>query len=166
MTFKSPRASSGLRTEFPEEIGCRDVSRGLLFRIIVRYPLHYMATRFSYSILFVGDMQRSIAFYRDLVGLKLKMESPEWTEFETEGCTLALHKASTDVEGLAAPEAGRFPAGHAHTGFTVDDIEAFAAKMHECGVACLSEVKRQEFGGLMGVWRDPDGIPVSVLSFQ
>ena len=48
---------------------------------------------FSHAIIFVSDMARSIAFYRDVLGLPLRFESPEWTEFETPGSTLALHLA-------------------------------------------------------------------------
>lgn len=36
--------------------------------------------RVSHAIVFVSDMQRSVAFYRDVVGLSLRFESPGWTE--------------------------------------------------------------------------------------
>jgi len=45
--------------------------------------------RVNYAIVFVSDMRRSVSFYRDTVGLPLKFESPHWTEFETDGATLA-----------------------------------------------------------------------------
>ena len=45
----------------------------------------------NYAIVFVSDMNRSIGFYRDVVGLHLKFQTSEWTEFDTEGATLALH---------------------------------------------------------------------------
>jgi len=48
----------------------------------------------GYAIVFVSDMDRSITFYRDVLGLPLKFPSPEWTEFATEGVTIALHKAN------------------------------------------------------------------------
>jgi catechol 2,3-dioxygenase-like lactoylglutathione lyase family enzyme len=41
--------------------------------------------RLSYAIVFVSDMSRSVAFYRDVIGLPLRFESPHWTEFATEG---------------------------------------------------------------------------------
>ena len=122
-----------------------------------------MNPQFAYTILFVSDMQKSVRFYRDLIGLKIKMESPEWTEFETTGCTLALHKAAA-VEPLPAPLKELMPAGHAHTGFTVGDIDTFADKMAEAGVELMRPIKQEDFGRRMGVWRDPDGIPVSVIA--
>ena len=119
-------------------------------------------TKFAYSILFVRDMTKSIAFYRDLLGLPLRMESPDWSEFGTEGCTLALHRAA---EGSLPPvEDGKIPAGHAHTGFVVGNIDEFAEKMKAAGVLAMRPVRTESFGGRMGVWLDPDGIPVSVMS--
>lgn len=46
--------------------------------------------RVNYAMVFVSDMKRSVAFYRDVLGLPLKFESPGWTEFATDGATLAL----------------------------------------------------------------------------
>ena len=43
--------------------------------------------RMSYVIVFVRDMKRSVTFYRDVLHLPLRFESPEWTEFATGGTT-------------------------------------------------------------------------------
>src|SRR5438067_224562 len=45
-------------------------------------------------ILLVSDMKRSIKFYRDTLGMKLKERSKDWTEFSEGGTVLALHPAS------------------------------------------------------------------------
>ena len=47
--------------------------------------------RVSYAIVFVSDMRRSVSFYRDLIGLPLRFETPGWSEFATDGATFALH---------------------------------------------------------------------------
>jgi lactoylglutathione lyase len=65
--------------------------------------------RLNYAIVFVSDMKRSVAFYRDIVGLPLKFESPHWSEFATEGATLALHAAETAAAAKDDPQ--KFPAG-------------------------------------------------------
>ena len=49
--------------------------------------------RVSYVIVFASDMARSVGFYRDILELSLRFESSHWTEFDTEGATLALHLA-------------------------------------------------------------------------
>ncbi len=127
--------------------------------IPARYTLGMI--KFAYTIVFVRDMPKSIAFYRDLIGLPLRMESPQWTEFDSGGCTLALHLAAPGE--LAPVKPNEIPAGHCHTGFTVDDIDAFALRMQAAGVPVMNPVKLEDFGGRMGVWRDPDGVPVSVI---
>jgi lactoylglutathione lyase len=57
--------------------------------------------RVSYAIVFVSDMSRSVSFYRDIVGLPLRFESPGWTEFATQGATLALHRSEEPGAGRA-----------------------------------------------------------------
>jgi len=46
--------------------------------------------RVHYAIVFVSDMSRSVAFYRDVIGLPLRFESPAWTEFAGAGAELPL----------------------------------------------------------------------------
>lgn len=55
-----------------------------------------------YAMVFVSDMRQATAFYKDVLGLPSRFESPGWTEFATEGCTLALHATDTP-----APETSR-----------------------------------------------------------
>src|ERR1700686_3218583 len=51
-------------------------------------------TQFKYVIKFVTDMNKAVKFYRDMLGLQIKFESPGWSEFVTGETTLALHPAS------------------------------------------------------------------------
>ena len=37
----------------------------------------------KYVIKFVADMDRTVKFYRDVLGLPLKFQSPGWSEFVT-----------------------------------------------------------------------------------
>ena len=55
--------------------------------------------RVSYAIVFVSDMNRSVEFYRDVFGLPVKFETPGWTEFATDGATLALHASDAPSSG-------------------------------------------------------------------
>jgi len=65
-------------------------------------------THFRYVIKFVADMGKAVKFYRDMLGLQLKFESPDWSEFVTGETTLALHPASE-----------KNPAGKVELGFTL-----------------------------------------------
>ena len=82
-----------------------------------------MELKLTYSIHFVANMDRAVAFYRDTLGLKLKFASPEWTEFATGETTLALHPASSEN-----------PAGSTHLGFGAPDVRAFHEALTAAGV--------------------------------
>ncbi|MEQ1863077.1 MAG: hypothetical protein ABL996_00330 [Micropepsaceae bacterium] len=42
-----------------------------------------MHARLTYVIEFVAEMDAAVRFHRDTLGLKLKFQSPEWSEFAT-----------------------------------------------------------------------------------
>jgi lactoylglutathione lyase len=115
--------------------------------------------RVSYAIVFVGDMQRSLSFYRDVVGLPLRFESPGWTEFATEGATLALHAAEGHDEGRDDPE--HVPAGRCRPGLSVPDLDAFHRRMVDAGVPCV-QAPKAVFGARVARYLDPDGLAISV----
>ena len=114
--------------------------------------------KFSHAIVFVSDMARSVAFYRDVLGLPLGFESAEWTEFDTPGSKLALHLA----DGPAVPSQSMAPAGQCQLGFSVEDIDAFHREMIGKGITCLQPPEQEDFGTL-AEYADPDGSPFSVV---
>jgi catechol 2,3-dioxygenase-like lactoylglutathione lyase family enzyme len=50
--------------------------------------------KLNYVIEFVADMDRAVKFYRDVLGVSLKLQSPGWSEFSTGETSLGLHPAS------------------------------------------------------------------------
>ncbi len=115
--------------------------------------------RVSYAIVFVSDMTRSVAFYRDVLGLPLRFQSPGWTEFATEGATLALHAGEgTNPEKDALQ---RTAAGQCRPGLSVPSLDEFHQRMVERGVPCLQEPK-EVFGARIAQYADPDGLVISV----
>lgn len=115
--------------------------------------------RVSYAIVFVSDMARSVRFYRNVVGIPLRFESPEWTEFATEGTTLALHQG----EGAGPSEGGsdKSVSGRCRPGFSVPDLDAFHQRMTDAGVPCVQPPK-DVFGARLAQYVDPDGLTISV----
>ena len=51
----------------------------------------------------IENMEKSIAFYRDILGMKIKQESPDRVEFvnESGSAVLALHPKRTKSSGSA-----------------------------------------------------------------
>lgn len=119
--------------------------------------------RVNFAIVFVGDMERSVAFYRDLLGLPLRFESSHWTEFATEGATLALHLSETPAAGRSAGE--REAPGSCRPGLSVPDLDSFHQKMLAHGVTCVQE-PTTTFGSRLAQYADPDGLTISVGEHQ
>jgi len=114
--------------------------------------------RVNYAIVFVSDMKRSVAFYRDVIGLPLKFDSPEWSEFATEGATFALHRSEHPP---IVQEEAELPAGRCRPGLTVRDLEVFHLRMVEHNVTCTQQPE-DLFGAKMAQYLDPDGLAISV----
>ena len=109
------------------------------------------AAQLRYAIKFVADMDKAVRFHRDVLGLKVKFESPSWSEFATGETTLALHPASD-----------KNPAGKVELGFTVADVEAFYREMTGKGVLFSMAPKKQDFGGVLAQFVDSEGAHCSV----
>jgi lactoylglutathione lyase len=107
--------------------------------------------RLGYVIVFVSDMRRSVAFYRDVLHLSLRFESPCWSEFANEGTSLALHQA-------AASGGGGEQAGVCRLGFEVADIDAVHGELAARSVSCVSPPRTEGYGVRQALYRDPDGL--------
>jgi lactoylglutathione lyase len=118
-----------------------------------------ISVRVNYAIVFVSDMQRSVAFYRDVCGLPLKFDSPQWSEFATEGATLALH--ASEVPRSADDDSDKVPPGRCRPGLCVPDLDMFHARMIEQNVPCTQQPK-DLFGERIAQYLDPDGLAISV----
>jgi len=120
-----------------------------------------------YVILFVRDMERSVAFYRDGLGLPLGMQSPAWTEFELDGTKLALHVSQA---------LGPVPVANDHPGekrgvaqeivFVAGDPLAHRAELVRRGVNVAPPKVVHEAGpgqvGVSCIFEDPNGNTLSV----
>ncbi len=115
--------------------------------------------RVNYAIVFVSDMSRAISFYRDVLGLTLRFESPGWTEFATDGATLALHPAEGTNSKRNDPQ--HMPAGRCRPGLTVPNLDDFHRRMLENQVPC-TQGPTEVFGARVAQYVDPDGLPISV----
>jgi lactoylglutathione lyase len=116
-------------------------------------------TKLSYVTLFVSDMGRSVAFYRDVLGWPLTCQFPERTEFAAGGMALALRYASKP--GGSAALQGEI-AGRCQLGFWVEDVEAFHRDRAARGTPCIQPPTEDAFGAKLAVYADPDGLPFSV----
>jgi lactoylglutathione lyase len=114
-------------------------------------PLEVGKMKLSYVIKFVSDMDRAVRFYRDVLGLPLKFQSPGWSEFSTGETSLALHPASE-----------KNPPGSIELGFGVSNLERFHLEMSAKGVQFTLAPTKQKFEGTLAQFLDSEGARCSV----
>jgi lactoylglutathione lyase len=115
----------------------------------------------DYIIVYVSDMQRSTAFYRDILGLPMKFTSPGWTEFNTGTTAIALHKTGENTQSSSQSQ-GRPPAGQAQLGFVVDDLQAIYESLRGQDVHFSLSPQKQTSGITLAVCHDPDGLGITL----
>jgi catechol 2,3-dioxygenase-like lactoylglutathione lyase family enzyme len=119
-----------------------------------------MFKQLDYTMIVVSDMKRSIEFYRDKLGMPLKFESPDWTEFATGATTLALHGGG--VPGPSPHDDPSKRAGACSIGFNVEDVDKTYAELQERGISFVMPPTQREGEGIkLAVAIDPDGLPIS-----
>ena len=104
-----------------------------------------MTAIMAYVIKFVADMPATVKFYQEVLGLPLKFQSPQWSEFATGETTLALHQASAQN-----------PAGTVQLGFHGPDHRSLQERLRLSG-AVLTRPAEKEGGEIISEYRDPDG---------
>ena len=120
-----------------------------------------MFKQLDYTMIVVSDMQRSVEFYRDKLGLPLKFQSPDWTEFATGMTTLALHGGGIPSTQPPAGDPSKV-AGACSIGFNVDDVDQTYEELKAKGIRfVMSPMQREGEGIKLAVAIDPDGLPVS-----
>ena len=108
-------------------------------------------------ILIVSEMERSLVFYKDILGLPIKSQSKDWTEFFLSGTVLALHPAGNKTKlktGISML-----------VGFMVSDLETNIKKLKENKVKFFKEPKDEPFGR-HAIIEDPDGHLISIAEIN
>ncbi len=106
--------------------------------------------------LFVTDMDRTVAFYRDTLGLSLDYRSgDEWAQFSAGPVKLALHGTGS----VAARPGGTIA-------FTVTDLDASKVKLTERGVAIGHEGGGEGRGPRFVEFADPDGNVLALFEYE
>ncbi len=112
-------------------------------------------SRLGIVMLTVDDLNRSTAFYRDVLGLPFQFGSPEFAFFDGGGVTLCLREGP---RGAAPVQEGR-----TEFVFTVDDVDAAHAALTARGVAFRVEPRVVTGDQLAADFRDPDGHVLSIF---
>jgi predicted enzyme related to lactoylglutathione lyase len=75
----------------------------------------------TYFVIYVNDMDRATAFYKDALGAHVGFSSPEWTSLSIAGTSVGLHAGADTNERIIG------------FGVDVDDLDAACSAVTACG---------------------------------
>ncbi len=105
----------------------------------------------------VTDMDRAVAFYQEVVGLRLlARHDSNWAELDAGPVRLALHGTR---EGAPVETGGTAAA------FRVDDLDATQAALRARGVEFVHQGEVEEYGRF-ALFPDPDGNLIEVIEYR
>jgi lactoylglutathione lyase len=116
--------------------------------------------RVDYVILYVRDLERSIGFYREVIGLPFKLQGDGYVEFATEGARFGLYDRARLPELIGREATAGGPGGD--VAFLVEDVDAEAARLRTAGVTVLSGPVDRPWGHRTVHLLDPDGFVVEL----
>ncbi|MFI9559782.1 VOC family protein [Nonomuraea endophytica] len=119
--------------------------------------------RLNHAVLYVRDVERSVAFYRDALGFEIVMEMPGAAFLQAPGSTNDHDLGLFQMGAQAGPTtAGRTSVGLYHLAWEVDTLEELgriAAKLSELG-ALAGASDHSTTKALYA--KDPDGLEFEV----
>jgi lactoylglutathione lyase len=130
----------------------------------------------GYVILFVGDLKRSVGFYRDVIGVPFKLHGDGYAEFATRGARFGLYdrnrlqeltgQGPTPPRGGPGDRQGGPPENRGSPGgevvFLVGDVDAEAERLAAAGATILRGPVDRPWGHRTLHVEDPDGFVVEL----
>lgn len=102
----------------------------------------------------VKDMDRSVAYYRDVLGLKLLFKQSNWSQFDAGNILIGLHPEGEEVK--VSPTTGM------SFGIYVDDVTATSAEIKRRGGHIAIQPRNEPFGR-WALAKDPDGYNIQLV---
>jgi len=108
-------------------------------------------------ILAVKDIDKSIQFYHEIIGLPIKHQRRSWVDLGTSGALLSLHPAS-----LTAQHVGSSMENGITIGFLVGDVQSAVDELRAKGVTIHRDIVEKD-AGKNAVILDPDDYLISLF---
>ncbi len=124
-----------------------------------------MNLNMKYIILYVNDLEASLHFYRDLLGIAIKMQVDTYVELETGATTLAINTRESVNEMLDLGLTAAIPAASTfEIGFVTEDVQATIDELRQQGVPIVREPETKPWGQTVAYVKDPDGHFVEICT--
>jgi len=108
-------------------------------------------------ILAVRDLDKSLEFYHEIIGLPIKKQRRAWIDLGTTGALLSLHPAS-----LTAEHVGSSIENGITIGFLVGDVRSAVEELRSKGVKIYRDIIERA-AGKNAVIQDPDNYLISLF---
>lgn len=120
----------------------------------------------GYVVLFVEDLEKTLAFYRDKVGLPVRFQDKGYAELVVEGSKFALLARSRVAELTGDAHTARPASGAHETSVTllVEDVDRAHRDLTGRGVPFLSPPKDRPWGQRTACFHDPDGHLIEIAT--
>ncbi len=105
----------------------------------------------------VSNMDRSVAFYREVLGLKLLFHQSNWSQFDAGGMLIGLHPEGEQVK--VSPTTGF------SLGIYVDDITKSCSEIKRRHGNIAIEPRSEPFGR-WALLKDPDGYGIQLIELK
>ena len=117
-----------------------------------------MLEHLSYAVIYANDMERSTAFYRDLLGIPVDYAVEGWTQFKSQGAALVLHPKLEHQKNQTS-------GGAVHVTFRLEDLDAEYARLIARSVRFLAPPAKTGFGKHATLF-DPDGNQIDLIEWS
>jgi lactoylglutathione lyase len=120
----------------------------------------------GYVVLFVEDLERTLAFYVGKVGLPVRFRAEGYVELAVEGSRFALLARSRVSELAGDAHAGR-PAAGTHEGsvtLLVEDVDRVHRELAGRGVTFLGAPTDRPWGQRAAYFQDPEGHLIEIAT--
>jgi len=108
-------------------------------------------------ILAVADIDKSLQFYHEIIGLPIRTQRRSWVDLGTSGALLSLHPAS-----LTAQHIGSSIENGITIGFLVGDVKSAVEELKSKGITIYRDIVEKD-AGKNAVILDPDGYLISLF---
>ena len=104
-------------------------------------------------ILAVKDLEKSVNFYNNILGMPIKNTRSNWVDLGQSGALLSLHPASAELST---------PNDMIMIGLVVGDVESAVNELKSKNVKIHRDIQERE-SGINAIILDPDGYMISLF---
>jgi uncharacterized glyoxalase superfamily protein PhnB len=124
--------------------------------------------QFGYTIVYVPDVQKAVAFYERAFGFTMRFNADDWdyAELETGGTTLAFAaEKMADLLGVSiTPNRANSTAAGIELAFVTDQVQDAFTRATNAGATPVTDPNQTPWGQTVSYVRDQNGVLIEICS--